>query len=817
MSNQYDHLELPKISIQLPKRSRTGFGSGEKRDNRQSHGKKLLKQASLLVNRPPKEVTPFGIDPKLIFKIKLRKKDNVEEKNISSLGLNLLCKEPKAKQAIVVFSSDNELKQFQDKLASYSGIATNDYEYGYLDAIEDIVPLEPEDRIGCLLKLEPLQSNELAALDLQLWHTGNKDEMQVYFNKLDEFLRSFEEYPGMKVTDTYISDYFCDARVKLNKVILDLLLTEDAVKEIDRRPSPAFESPKEIHIPLCDIPDIVSPPESACGTLVIDSGINGGHPLIGAVLGDAQVFRDPGGHFIKGEAEDGDTKTGGHGTGVASIAIYGDVGQCIKDKIFQPQTWLFSARVTNENNEYNPDFLLDKQLEEAINYFTSNYPNCKVINISLGDSNCIYRDGQKQFRLAARIDEIAYKYQHRNIVFVIAAGNYYHDAESKELIRLDYPEYLLNDDARIIDPGTSAIALTVGSLSMGKGSTQYHEDACRNAIAKVEGYPSPFTRTGFGVDGMIKPELVDFGGDFILDRDRIIENEIGASAIVLAKDFQSGSLFKAYSGTSFSTPRVSNTATRLFSKYPDASSNLIRALSTNAAKLPKEIPKELQGNKNKNNRIKIYGYGQTNFAQAAYSTENNVVLLVDDENIEVGNFKVYEIPPLPPEFLDTKGDRSISVCLAFDPPTKHTRGDSYLGVTMEFQLFRNIDSEDLKAAFIKSTKENQENSEEIAQLTIDELKKKYGSSIIVNLQPGINLRKKGTLQKGKVNISSKSWKYDNKSMYLVVSCNRKWAKEDEIETQRYALVISVSHSNPEIDLYNKIKVKTRISPRLRVR
>ena len=82
MSNQYDHLELPKISIQLPKRSRSGFGSGEKRDNRQSHGIKLLKQASLLVNRPPKEVTPFGIDPKLIFKIKLRKKDNVEEKNI---------------------------------------------------------------------------------------------------------------------------------------------------------------------------------------------------------------------------------------------------------------------------------------------------------------------------------------------------------------------------------------------------------------------------------------------------------------------------------------------------------------------------------------------------------------------------------------------------------------------------------------------------------------------------------------------------------------------------------------------------------------
>jgi|GEM_PF-4069316 len=68
-----------------------------------------------------------------------------------------------------------------------------------------------------------------------------------------------------------------------------------------------------------------------------------------------------------------------------------------------------------------------------------------VINISLGDSNCIYRDGQKQFRLTARIDKIAYKFQHKNIVFVIAAGNYYHYAESKELIRRDYPKYLLGD------------------------------------------------------------------------------------------------------------------------------------------------------------------------------------------------------------------------------------------------------------------------------------------------------------------------------------------------------------------------------------
>jgi hypothetical protein len=819
MSNQYEHLELPVINITLPKRSKRPFGNGGKRDDRPTHGSKLLAQVSSLTSRPPKESTPFGINPKLIFKIKLRKNDSLEENNLSSLGLNLLAKEPKASQAIVVFSSDNELKIFREKLKSYSGLNDSNYEYGFLDVIEDIVPLEPEDRIGRLLELEPLEDNEIVPLDLELWHTGNKDEMQNYLKSLDEFLQSFKEYPGMKITDRYISEYFCTARIKLNKEILELLLTEDAVKEIDRRPKPAFESAGEINIPISEFPEAISPPESACGILVIDSGVQGGHPLIGIALGDAQVFPDPGRQFIKGEEEDGD-ETGGHGTGVSGIAVYGDVSTCIKNKQFQPPVWLFSARVTNENNEYDPDLLLDKQLEAAIIYFIDHYHNCKVINISLGDSNLVYRSGQKQFRLAARIDEIAYKLQDKNIVFVISAGNYYYDAESKELIRQDYPKYLLSEDARIIDPATSAIALTVGSLSMGKGSTQYHEDACRNVVAKVEGYPSPFTRSGFGVDGMIKPDLVDFGGDLVIDGNKIIDNEIGASIITVAKNYQAGSLFKAYCGTSFSAPRVANIAAQLFSKYPRASSNLIRVLIANAADLPTEIPKHLQGNKNKNNRLQIYGYGQTNFLQAAYSTDNYVVLLVDNETIEVGNFKIYEIPALPPEFLDTKGNKKISVTLAFDPPTRHTRGDSYLGVAMEFQLFKNIDIEAIKGAFQKVTDENKDNpNEDVTELTMEKLKNKHGSSIVLNLQPGGNLRKKGTLQKGQIEFASKTWKYNKKSMYLIVSCNRKWAREGEIDTQRYALLISVSHSDAKVDLYNKyrLQTQTRISERSRVR
>jgi len=35
----------------------------------------------------------------------------------------------------------------------------------------------------------------------------------------------------------------------------------------------------------------------------------------------------------------------GHGTEVAGIAAYGDLQECLEDKTFKPETWVFSAKV----------------------------------------------------------------------------------------------------------------------------------------------------------------------------------------------------------------------------------------------------------------------------------------------------------------------------------------------------------------------------------------------------------------------------------------------------------------------------------------
>jgi hypothetical protein len=818
MSSQFEHLPLPKINIQLPRRSGGGGGNSEKRKDRDNRGDVFLGQIDQLTKSVAERKSSFHLDPKLIFKIKIADKYRLSEVDLEKSGLTLLAQEPSANKAVVVFSSDAELTELRNRLKSYGGVvagAQNDY----LDAVEELAALEPSDRTGRLLQLEPLTSTELAALDLEFWHTGDRAEMQKYIDQLkaDLISRSTPQV-SCALTDFYLGDYLCIVRIKVNQEILTELLTEAIVKEIDRRPKVEFEVRSDFNPPLSEIPEVIAPDSNACGILVIDSGVQRGHPLLSPVIGEAEVFPDKKQEFLKSSVDD----EADHGTGVAGLAAYGDIEACIRNKSFNPSAWIFSARVLNEHNQFDEDLLVENQLEQAVSYFVNNYPNCKVINLSIGNANQIYQEGDKQTRIAAKIDELAYRYQHKNILFVISSGNYYpYDYRGeRDLFRTEYPNYLLEPGARIIDPATSAIAITVGSLSLGRGSMTYPGDAHRNAVAKLTGYPSPFTRTGFGVDGMVKPDFVDFGGDLVLDGDRVSpDNETAVSIVTFSQRYES-SLFKIATGSSFAAPQVANLAAQLYTKYPLASSNLIRALMVTSAELPQERPAILQDapknatDKQKTTQIKnqlaVYGYGHADLQRAMYSSDNYVILLEDNVNIQVGSFDLFEIPALPPEFLQKKGRRCLSVALAFDPPTRHTRGDSYLGITMEFDLYKGVDKENIINTYV-SAKKAQElgDSTAYSELKKEELIKKFGSGSVVNLLPTATIRKKGTLQRGSIEISNQATSYDKCPLYLVVTCNRKWVKVDEIPSQRYALVVSISHSDPEVKLYEQLRPQIR--------
>jgi len=814
MSDQFEHFELSKWEEPLQRRKRPNTHSF-RRTNKREHGEAILHQTEDLSNKLQRRIeqAPTGINPKLIFKIIINREGNINEDDLRRMGLNVLALD--SDKALVVFPNEAALNELQRRIRSYSGIDKEGPKYDFLSSIDEIVELMPVDRIGRRLQLKPFGDDEEGYLDIELWHTGDRDECLSKKNEIQQLLSS----SGFSVTDWYVGENLFLLRAKMNKQIYDVLLNLDYVKEIDRRPTPSFEMADLIKLDISQIegPNINDDElEQLVGVLIIDSGVMTGHPLIGAAVGDAQVFPDRLRERVQGGAEDGDEKTDGHGTAVAGITIYSDIGESISNRTFVPGARLFSARVTDENNEYDTEELLEHQLEEAVEYFLENYPSIKVVNVSLGDERLVYSDGSHQFRFAAAIDEIAYKYRDQEIVFVISSGNFWPQNLSDEEILQKYPSYLLEDNnSRIIDPATAAIPLTVGGIAYGNGNVSGEDNNTDRPIAGVRGWPFPFTRTGWGTDGAIKPDVVDFAGDGKFIRGRIPDDTPqNAGVPTTSKNFAppEGRLFRTVMGTSFAAPKVANLAARLYRDFPNASSNMIRTLIANSSRIPSDRPDCLSDKDVCDEEIlRLYGYGQPDFERARWSEENRVLLLADD-SIELDTFQLFTFPSLPQEFLTERGKGHISISMAYDPPTRHTRADNYLGVSMEFALFRNTSHEQIRDIIRAWSKEEKEALEENKIPT----KGSLASSEIIKLSPGIKRRKKGTLQKGIAAVSNSRWVYDENPLVLAVICQRNWAPVD-VTHQRYALIASVWHENDNVKLYTHIRQHARIYQRVRAR
>lgn len=816
MAREFEHLDLPRWEGEPPRR-KTGSARPPQRDNQHAHGREIHRQALEVEARLDErlQIAPPGINPKLVFKIQLHRQGHLDEESLRKLGLRVLARD--ARKAIVVFPDQRTLDELKRHLREYSGLEPG-HIYGFLSSVDEISEIPPEEKIGRRLHAAPLDEDEVVPLDIELWHSGDRNECRRIVAELTEHLAR----SGMAVTDSYVGESVCLVRARLNGAVLDEVLGSeylDYIREVDRRPAPAFEMLEVNRLGIEEINIAEAIPADAVGIVMVDSGIMQLHPLIGPALGDAQVFPDSLLQRIRGGPEDGDERTHGHGTAVGGIAIYGDVGECIASRAFNPSARLFSARVTDDQNQYDEDELVEHQLEEAVTYFLVNYPQAKVINISLGDRALVYSDQDYQFRLAATVDELAYRFRDREILFVVSSGNYSPEKLTSDDILEQYPGYLFEDSARLIDPATAALALSVGGLSYGPGRHyQEHlpEGGVERLVAGERGYPSPFTRVGWGMGGSIKPDVVDYAGDWRFERGNIPNNPGYAGVPTTAKRFAppEGRLFRTVSGTSFSAPRVSNLAARLFHEFPGSQSNLVRALIATSARVPGNRPPGLTNMDVWEDRIlRIYGYGQPDFDRARWSAENDA-LLVAEEELGVDSFHMYIIPSLPDEFLSARGSGYVSVALAFDPPTRHTRADSYLGVTMEFDLFRNIRPEEL----LDHIRELQQDERE--EFGNDYPKKgnlRDGRELPVRVQlrPSSKTRKRGTLQRGILKVSRSNWQYDREELVLAVICRRKWAPPD-ITHQRYAVVVSVSHENDEVNLYARIREQTRVYQRVRV-
>ncbi len=806
MVERFDHLELPLYPETYEREKVRGGPRPKPRsaEEKKQYFELQVQQFASIKGSYLKDKSRYSeyLDPNLIFKLEVTQSVSEEglHQQLRRMDIQVLSPSPDKTGLWVVFAEDEDATKFHEKLQSYAERGR----YSFFNTLGDLVEIPASDKIGARLTERMLTPGETAYLDVEIWRMED-ERLNAFLDGLTNLIAS----EGGKVTDKLIKGSFCLLRIRADQEILKKILPLREIASVDRPPEPYIEY-KLLSTSLKQVDIGGPPPDNATAIGVLDSGIRSGHPLLQNAVGDEIAVGTWYGSRIQSDKPVDDV---GHGTKVAGLALYGDLKECIEGEQFKPEVWILSAKVMYaEKNpitgkveaKYDEEELLEHQLEEAVRRLLNAYPNCRVVNLSLGDEYRRMFGNRRQFNLAALVDELA---RELKVVFVVSVGNL-REYESKGFPDT-YPQYLLEEteDVRVIDPATSALALTVGSITQPYGPLNRYPDDLLFSPADTH-HPSPFTRVGPGYQGMIKPDVVEEGGN-IIQGDRLPLPDSGGKLITLNPYWLTdGRLFAVDHGSSFSTAKVAHHAARLFNRYPNSSHNLIKALLIASARIPSERPEPFSDIDFRSSDsalldvLRVYGYGRPEPERASFSSGQNVLLL-NEKSTELDSIDIYYFY-LPAEFVEVTGRRRLSVTLVYDPPVNKNRID-YMGCSMEFHLFRNMEVEDVVRNY-NPIKVNTPDDEVVPEsLKISEIR----------LHPGVNLRKKGVHQKGIVEYSRKPGIDPAKPLVLVVICRDRWIRQDSY-LQDYAVVAAVEHSTT-INLFNQIRARNRERVRVRIR
>lgn len=426
----------------------------------------------------------------------------------------------------------------------------------------------------------------------------------------------------------------------------------------------------------------------------------------------------------------------------------------------------------------------------------------RVFNLSFG-----YRDAYDATHvgeLTEVLDDLA---RELNVVIVVPTGNAPVDHQGRMLsghhAHADYPGYLIDPKHRLAEPAPAALALTVGAIAHSDAPMERTPPRIGDRAIAGVGDLSPFSRTGPGIGPHAarcnKPDLVHEGGNWVLnDTGQLVQDDAGVAIISTALD-ASGRLFRACCGTSFAAPAVARCAADVVHAYPHASANLVRALVAISAQDPPgaQLISDLV------KRRRLYGAGVPASDRATGSGPRRVTMTFDGD-MAVDTVVIHPLP-VPRAFATGKSEtRRISVSLAFDPPVRRQRRE-YLAGTMQFDLYRAIDADEL--------------AEIVARQDPDDPQPMVkGRRRVKKLEPGVDSSRYATLQTRV--WTPKLLKVDDGDTYFLVVTHRRqtWARNGDYERQRYALAVTLEdHSLVKLDLYASVTQQVQTAVRARIR
>jgi hypothetical protein len=466
-----------------------------------------------------------------------------------------------------------------------------------------------------------------------------------------------------------------------------VFLDEDREQQLERAQALA----ERVSWPGTDVPTVC----------LFDTGVNRGHVLIEPALraADTSTVRE------EWNATD---EPDGHGTGMAGLALFGDLTDMLRDeRDIVLEHRLESVKVLppegfppNEPASYGPI----TQAAAAIGELMA--PERKrVFCMAVTNDNV---SGSRSTTWSAAIDQAASGTMEGDEpdaprrLFVISAGN--------APPEIDRSRILDADDYPVEDPAQAWNAITVGGYTDKIQIVEAdHRDWTPFAAA---GDISPFTRSSASWPSgkaPFKPEIVmEAGNRAVTPSGREVYTIESLGLLTTGPDVDQSPLVP-FSATSAATAQAARLAARLFARFPDLWPEAIRALIIHSAEWTQPMRDALDAAPNKRAArllLRRFGYGVPSFERAATSASNHLALIAQNT---ITPFKsqggrkftdchFYRLP-WPREVMEELGERDVrlKITLSYfiEPnPGKAAAVDPqfYQSFGLRFDLRRRLES-----------------------------------------------------------------------------------------------------------------------------
>ena len=309
--------------------------------------------------------------------------------------------------------------------------------------------------------------------------------------------------------------------------------------------------------------------------------------------------------------------------------------------------------IPNSDKKWGPtDGIGEEELMEIIEEVMEKYSSStKIWNMSLGIESKVC-DGSMS-DMGIFLDYIQDKY---GVQFFVSSGN---------LNELPLREWPSQDDMgerdRIISPADSVRAITVGAVAL------YESE---DSIVKSN-EPSPFSRRGPGANYIVKPDVVDYGGN--ISRSLSIDG-LGMKGMDVNGEIIEGN------GTSYSTPRLVQKFASIYDEMVEKDLLLAKAMIIHSARMNS---RELM-DKNQDN-IKYYGFGMpsVNASDILHCSEDEVTLVFKQKVTTGTHLEMIDFPYPKSLIKNNKCFGEICMTLAYNPVLDQRYGKEYCRINID--------------------------------------------------------------------------------------------------------------------------------------